>query len=73
MSPAPTLEAACNDARMRMEKAIEFLQYAARGRGEFVNAAAGAYVQMHLAALELEETLRLTRRHVLSRILPGGC
>jgi hypothetical protein len=39
MSPAPPLEAGCNDVRERKETAIEFLQYAARGHGEFVSAA----------------------------------
>jgi hypothetical protein len=73
MSPPPTLEAACNDVQMRMEKAIGFLRCAAQGRGEFVNAVADAYVRMHLAADELEEALRLMRRHVSPRVLPGSC
>jgi hypothetical protein len=57
MTPAPTLEAACNDVQMRMEKAIAFLRYAAPWRGEIVNAVADAYVGMLLAADELEEAL----------------
>jgi hypothetical protein len=68
MNPAPWLEVACNDVRQRMQKAIELLHFAADGQGKFISAV-DTYVRMHLAADQLEEALKLMRRHVLPKVV----
>jgi hypothetical protein len=64
MNPAPTLDAACNDIRARIEKAVEFLQYAAQGQGEFVSAV-DTHIRLTLALGEIEKALSMMRQRVL--------
>jgi hypothetical protein len=67
MSPSP-LDPVCKDIRVRMEKAVELLQYAGRGQGEFVSAV-DTYIRLTLALGEIEKALSLMRQRVLPRII----
>jgi hypothetical protein len=68
MNPAPTLDAVCNDIRVRMENAVEFLQYAAQGQGEFISAV-DTYIRLTLALGEIEKALLMMRQRVLRRTI----
>ena len=68
MNPAPTLDAVCNDIRVRMENAVEFLQYAAQGQGEFISAV-DTYIRLTLALGEIEKALLMMRQRVWRRTI----
>jgi hypothetical protein len=68
MNPPPTLDGVCNDIRARIKKAVEFLQYAAQGQGEFVSAA-DTHIRLMLALGEIEKALSMMRQRVLPRVI----
>jgi hypothetical protein len=66
MNPAPTLDALCNDIRVRIEKAVDFLQYAGQGQGAFVSGV-DTYIRLTPALGEIEKALLIMRQRVLPR------